>query len=196
MGRSFVRPTMTDGFARRHVTSLTVVLSLASIALVVGAVRGVVPTSTLPRAPGAFLHAIPAVNAAISAVAIGTIVAGWRWIRRGDVRKHRAAMLTTTALFASFLALYLYRVALEGTTPFPGPDGVYAFVYLPVLAVHIGLAIVCIPLLYYVLLLAGTRPVRDIYDTNHARVGRVAASLWLVSFSLGIVVYLLLYVVY
>jgi putative membrane protein len=187
---------MTDGFARRHVTSLTAVLSLVSIALVVGAVRGVVPASTLPRAPAAFLHAIPTLNAAISAVAIVTILAGWRWIRRGAVWKHRAAMLSATLLFASFLVLYLYRVALVGTTPFPGPDTVYAFVYLPLLAVHIGLAIVCIPLLYYVLLLAGTRPIKDVYETSHAKVGRVAASLWLVSFSLGIVVYLLLYVVY
>ncbi|WP_232686035.1 DUF420 domain-containing protein [Halobacterium zhouii] len=187
---------MADGFARRNVESLAAVLSVVSIALVVGAVRGVVPVAVLPRASDSVLHAIPAVNAGISAVAIVTILAGWRWIRRGEIRKHRAAMLTTTVLFAAFLALYLYRVALVGTTPFPGPEGVYTFVYLPILAVHIGLAIVCIPLLYYALLLAGTRPVRDIYDTNHAKVGRVAASLWLISFSLGIVVYLLLYVVY
>lgn len=187
---------MADGFARRNVASLAAVLGLVSIALVVGAVRGAIPVGALPRAPESVLHAIPTVNAVISAVAILTILAGWRWIRRGEVRKHRAAMLTTTALFAAFLALYLYRVALVGTTPFPGPESVYTFVYLPILAVHIGLAIVCIPLLYYVLLLAGTRPVAEIYDTNHARVGRVAASLWLVSFSLGIVVYLMLYVVY
>ena len=187
---------MTEGFARRNVESLAAVLGLVSIALVVGAVRGMIPVNALPRAPESVLHAIPALNALISAVAIVTILAGWRWIRRGDVQKHRAAMLTTTVLFASFLVLYLYRVSLVGTTPFPGPENVYTFVYLPLLAVHVGLAIVCIPLLYYVLLLAGTRPVRDIYDTNHARVGRVAASLWLVSFSLGIVVYLLLYVVY
>lgn len=186
----------TEGFARRHVRSLTAVLSAASIALVVGAVRGAVPASALPLAPASFLHAIPTLNAALSLAAIGSISVGWRWIRRGDVEKHRAAMGTSTLLFATFLVLYLYRIVVEGTTHFAGPDAVYTYVYLPVLVVHMGLAVVCIPLVYYALLLAGTRDVREIPATDHARVGRVAASLWLVSFALGVVVYLLLYVVY
>jgi putative membrane protein len=59
-----------------------------------------------------------------------------------------------------------------------------------------GLAMVAIPLVYYALLLAGTRPVSEIYDTKHARVGRLAATLWVVSFALGIVVYLMLYVIF
>ncbi|MXR19599.1 DUF420 domain-containing protein [Halobacterium bonnevillei] len=187
---------MPDGFARRNVTSLTAVLSAVSLALVVAAVRGVVPASLLPRAPDAVLAAIPTVNAVLSAVAIVTILAGVRAIRNGNVSRHRAAMGTSAVLFATFLALYLYRIVVEGTTHFAGPDVVYSFVYLPVLVVHMGLAIVCIPLVYYALLLAGTRDVCEIPATNHARVGRVAAALWLVSFALGIVVYLLLYVVY
>lgn len=187
---------MTDGFTRRNVGALTAVLSLVSIGVVIAAVRGAIPASALPRASESFLHAIPTLNAAISLLAIGTISTGWRLIRHGEVKKHKAAMGTSTFLFATFLALYLYRVVLVGTTQFPGPDAVYTFVYLPVLAIHIGLAIVCIPLVYYALLLAGTREVSEIPTTPHAKVGRAAASLWLVSFALGIVVYLLLYVVY
>jgi putative membrane protein len=187
---------MTDGFARRHVRSLAAALSLVSVGIVIAAVRGAIPAGALPRAPESFLHAIPTLNAAISLLAIGTISAGWRFIRRRDVKKHKAAMGASTLLFALFLALYLYRLVLVGTTQFTGPDAVYTFVYLPVLAIHIGLAIVCIPLVYYALLLAGTRDVGEIPATPHARVGRTAASLWLVSFALGIVVYLLLYVVY
>ncbi|MFB6269325.1 MAG: DUF420 domain-containing protein [Halobacterium sp.] len=187
---------MPGGSARRHVGSLTAVLSAASIALVIAAVRGFVPASALPRAPDAVLSAIPTVNAAVSALAIVTIVTGVRAIRRGDVRRHRAAMGSSALLFALFLALYLYRIVLEGTTHFGGPDAVYTFVYLPILIVHMGLAIVCIPLVYYALLLAGTRDVSEIPETSHAKVGRVAAALWVVSFALGIVVYLLLYVVY
>jgi putative membrane protein len=83
-----------------------------------------------------------------------------------------------------------------GPATFPGPDPVYRTVYLPLLAVHILLAVVCIPLLYYVLLLAATRPVSALVDTAHARVGRVAAALWILSFVLGNVVYAMLYVVY
>jgi putative membrane protein len=100
------------------------------------------------------------------------------------------------ALFATFLVLYLYRVSLLGPTDFPGPAAVEQFVYLPLLGVHVLLAIVCVPLLYYVLLVAATRPVSEVYGSLHPRVGRVAASLWLVSFTLGVVVYTMLYVVY
>lgn len=178
---------------RRNVPAATAALSALSLGLVFAVALGVVPRSALPRAPHAVVAAIPHVNAALSAVAIATIVAGWRFARRGQIRRHRAAMLAAFALFAGFLVLYLYRVALEGPTPFPGDPAVYRFVYLPTLVVHVSLAVVCVPLLYYVLLLAATRPVAEIPLSRHPRVGRVAASLWLVSFALGLVVYGLLY---
>ncbi len=196
MGGAAEPPPMTDGFARRHVRSLTAVLSVASLALVIAAVRGFVPASAVPHAPDAVLHALPTVNAALSAAAIGTIAVGWRAIRNGNVRRHKAAMLASTLLFVLFLAFYLYRIVVEGTTGFGGPEAVYTYVYLPILIIHMGLAMVSIPLVYYALLLAGTREISEIPATNHAKVGRVAASLWLVSFALGIVVYLLLYVLY
>ncbi|PSQ00463.1 DUF420 domain-containing protein [Halobacteriales archaeon QS_4_70_19] len=181
---------------RHHVPAVTAVLSVVSLALVFAAALGAVPAGLLPRAPDAVLDAIPPVNAVISLVAIGTIVGGWRAIRRGDARRHARLMVASFALFATFLVLYLYRVALLGPTEFPGPAVVEQFVYLPVLGIHVLLAIVCVPLLYYVLLVAATRPTSEVYGSLHPRVGRVAASLWLVSFSLGIVVYALLYVVY
>jgi putative membrane protein len=182
--------------ARDHVPALTGVLSAISLALVFGAVLGALPVGTLPRAPTGIVDMIPHVNAAISLVAIGTITTAWRAIRRGDVDRHRALMLTSLVLFVAFLALYLYKVALEGPAAFPGPETIYQFVYLPTLAIHIALAIVCVPLLYYALLLALTRPIEELPRTNHRRVGRVAASLWLISFALGVVVYAMLYVIY
>lgn len=182
--------------ARDRVPELTGLLTAVSLALVFGAALDLIPAAVIPRAPDWALAAIPHVNAAVSVAAIGTITAGWRAIRRGDVARHRALMLASLAFFAVFLVLYLYRVSLEGPTSFPGPEAVGQFVYLPILAVHVLLAIVCIPLLYYVLLLAVTRPVSALPTTSHRRVGRVAASLWLVSFFLGTVVYLMLYVVW
>ncbi|WP_254535195.1 DUF420 domain-containing protein [Halomarina litorea] len=184
-----------ERIVRRNVPALTGVLSVVSLALVFGAVLGYVPTESLPRSEG-FIALIPHINAVVSALAIGTLLFGWRSIRRGAVDRHRAAMLATFGLFVVFLALYLYRVSIEGPSDFPGPATVYQFVYLPVLAIHVLLAIVCIPLLYYVLLLAATHTPAELPATNHKRVGRVAASLWLVSFTLGIVVYAMLYLVH
>ena len=180
---------------RDHVPLLTALLSVVSLALVFGASLGAVPSSSLPNSPAA-TGAIPHVNAVISLIAIGAIVYGWRAIRRGRVSRHRVAMLSAGVLFAAFLLLYLYKVVLEGAAPFPGPDAVYRFVYLPLLGVHVTLAVVCVPLLYYVLLVGLTHPVADIPATRHPRVGRIAAPLWLTSFVLGVAVYLLLYVVY
>jgi putative membrane protein len=184
----------TSGFARNHVPALTAVLTIVSLALVFSAVLGFVPA--LPRAPEAVIDAIPHLNAVISAVAIVTIALGWRAIRNGAIKRHRALMVTSAVLFGTFLILYLYRVALEGPQPFGGPAMLYRWVYTPILAIHILLAIVCVPLVYYVVLLAGTRPIEAIPETAHPRVGQLAASLWLVSFALGIVVYLLLYVLF
>ncbi|GAB3675339.1 DUF420 domain-containing protein [Halopiger thermotolerans] len=182
---------------RDHVRELAAVLSIVSLAVVFAAAGGRIPQSTVPTAPEWVLDLIPHVNAAISATAIGTITVGWRAIRRGNVDRHRLAMLASFALFVAFLAFYLYRlVATGGPQPFPGPDPVYQYVYLPVLAIHILLAIVCVPLVYYALLLAGAYRIDELPRTSHARFGRLAASLWLVSFSLGIVVYVLLHVVY
>lgn len=194
--RAVIHHVTMEWRARNHVPVLAGLLSVVSLALVFSAALGAIPQSILPHAPQVVIDAIPHVNAAVSLLAIGTITYGWRSIRRGAVRRHRAAMLTSLALFGTFLVLYLYRVGIEGPTPFPGPVSVHQFVYLPLLGIHITLAVVCVPLLYYVVLLALTRPPGEIPQTTHPRVGRVAATLWLVSFSLGVIVYLLLYVVY
>lgn len=180
---------------RDHVPALTGVLSVISLALVFGAVLGVFEGS-LPHAPEAIVDAIPHVNVIISAVAIGTISTGWRAIRNEKTGRHRALMVVSLVLFVVFLVLYFYRVTLEGPTPFPGPETVYTFVYLPVLAIHILLALLCIPLLYYVFLLALSHPPEELPQTNHPRIGRIAAPLWTITFALGIVVYLLSYVIY
>jgi putative membrane protein len=180
---------------RDHVPGIAAALSVVSLGLVFAAAGGVVPASALPRASDAAIEAIPHVNAAISLIAIAVIGYGWRAIRRGNVGTHRAAMGSGFVLFVLFLGLYLYRVALVGPREFPGPAALEGFVYLPVLAIHILLAIVCVPLLYYVLLLALTRPIEEIPATDHPRFGRITATLWLVSFGLGVVVYALLYLV-
>lgn len=183
-------------FVRARPLTVSALLSTVALGLVFGAVLGVLPVEALPRASEGFLDAIPTINAVLSLTALGTISLGWRWARTQKIARHRAAMGVSAGLFAAFLALYLYRISLVGTKSFPGPAMVESYVYLPVLAVHMVLAIVCVPLVIYVLVLASVHSNSELARTNHPRVGRVAAPLWLVSFTLGVVVYLLLYVVY
>jgi len=105
-------------WARENVL-LTALLSVVALALVFGAVGGVIPSSVLPRASDTVLAALPHLNAAISATAIGTILVGWRAISRGNVDRHKAFMLSSFGLFAAFLVSYLYRLILVGTVEFP-----------------------------------------------------------------------------
>ena len=182
---------------RSHIGSVTAALTAISLAVVFGAVFGAIPATILPEPPAFILEAIPHLNAFISVLAIATITLGWWSIRAGRIDRHRTAMLTGLFLFALFLVLYLYRlIQVGGAMPFPGPETVYLWVYLPVLIVHMGLAIICIPLLYYVALLGLTVDPGALHQTAHPTVGRIAATLWLVSFTLGIAVYLLLHQVY
>ena len=179
---------------REHVPATTALSSAVALSVVFAAALRVVPAAALPRAPEPVLDAIPHGNALVSALALMFVVAGVRAIRRGDVERHRRLMLGAFGLFAVFLVGYLYRVALLGPSEFAA-SGALETAYLAVLAVHVTLAVVCVPLLFYVLLLAWVHPVAALPETNHPRVGRVAAPLWGVSFALGVVVYLLLYTV-
>lgn len=181
--------------SKQQVPLLTAVLSIVSLGLVFSAVGGVVPEWLLPRSEG-LIALVPHLNVVFSIAAIVTIISGWRAIKQGNVESHRNWMLASFGLFAAFLVFYLYRVALEGPQAFGGPETIRQFVYLPTLAIHILLAVICVPLLFYVLLVAVSRPIDEIYLSRHRSVGQIAAALWLVSFSLGIVVYVLLYVLY
>jgi putative membrane protein len=186
---------VTRTWAREHVPTLTALLTAVSLTAVFGAALQLLPVAALPS-PDGLLAAVPHVNAAVSLVAIGTIAVGVRAIRRGNVARHRTLMLSSFGLFALFLSLYLYRVAILGPTEFGGPAIVETYVYYPVLFVHVALAIVCVPFVFYALLVAGTRPVADIYESRHRTAGRVAATLWLVSFTMGLAIYAMLYHVF
>ena len=87
---------------RDHVPLLTAILSIVALGLVFSAVLGVVPSWLLPRSE-LLLGIIPHLNAVISLAAIGTIIGGWRAIRRGDVSTHRRRMLVAFGLFTTTL---------------------------------------------------------------------------------------------
>jgi putative membrane protein len=61
------------------------------------------------------------------------------------------------------------------------------------LAVHIVLSVVSVPVVLYALVLGLTHSPAELREeTPHRRVGRIAASAWILSLSLGVVTYLLL----
>jgi len=175
----------------RRAWAVSLVLSAVALSLIGASSQG--GLDAVPQAPSWFLSAIPHINAALVLVAFVTVVAGYREIRHGNVRRHARFMATTTVLFFVFLALYLLRLSNAGLTEFPGGDFAYRYVYLPFLGAHMLLAAVCIPLVLYSVVVAATVPTDDIRETSHPRVGRIAVPLWAITFVFGFVVYLMLH---
>jgi putative membrane protein len=179
---------------RERPIGATVLLTIVGYALVIGTF-----TLELPIYPdltnaqvNVFTHAIAVINAVTTAL----LVAGWYWIRTGQVEKHRVAMTGAFATIILFLVVYLIRVGGGGEKLFVGgPDLVY-YAYLIMLAVHIVLSIVAVPVVLYALILGLTHTPTELRDTAHARVGRIAAGSWILSLVLGIVTYLMLNHIY
>ncbi|MFC4358680.1 DUF420 domain-containing protein [Halobium salinum] len=188
-----------DNAVKEHPAAVTAVLSVLGYGLVVGTFAAsylgagtqVYPELTLPQ-----VNLLTDAIAAVNALNVGVIALGWYFIRQGDVDKHRAAMASSFGLILVFLVMYLLKIGGGGTKEFVGPTGVY-YAYLAMLAVHIILSIVAVPVVLYALVLGITHTPTELRnETPHKRVGRVAAGSWLLSLSLGVVTYALLNHVY
>ncbi|MFA1610517.1 DUF420 domain-containing protein [Halobellus rubicundus] len=181
-----------DNAVKRHPLAVTVVLSIVGYAAVVGTFLGAVPQSVFPDLSLSAVNTLSDAIALVNAVNVLVIAAGWRWIRRNEVQKHAAAMVTSFVLILVFLVLYLTKIGGGGTKEFVGPAFVY-YPYLAMLAIHIVLSIISVPVVLYAIVLGATHTPEELRaETPHRRVGRIAAGAWLLSLSLGVVTYLLL----
>jgi putative membrane protein len=183
------------GPVKEHPAAATLVLSVVGYTLVVGTFLGVVPASVFPDLSLGQVNLLSDAIAVVNTLATCSLIAGWRWIRRDEVKKHAAAMSTAFGLILVFLVLYLTKIGGGGTKEFVGPTLVY-YAYLAMLAIHIVLSIVSVPVVLYAIVLGVTHTPAELRDTAHARVGRIAAGSWILSLSLGVVAYLLLNHVY
>jgi len=172
---------------------LTLALSVVGYALVFGTFGGIFPFPEISNATVNLLsHAIAAVNT----VALCCLIAGVYFIRNGAARKHRAAMVAAFVLILAFLAMYLVKVGGGGEKAIVGATGVVYWAYIAMLAIHVLLSALSVPVVLHALVLGLTHPVPELYDTRHRTVGRIAASAWILSLFLGIVTYVMLNHVY
>jgi putative membrane protein len=177
---------------KRHPLAATIILSVVGYAVVIGTFIGIVPAQIYPDLSLTEVNIISDAIAVVNAVNVIVILAGWRWIRRNEVRKHAAAMLTSFGLILIFLVLYLTKIGGGGTKEFVGPAVAY-YPYLGMLAIHILLSIISVPVVLYAIVLGITHTPQELREqTPHRRVGRIAASAWVLSLTLGVVAYVLL----
>lgn len=130
---------------------------------------------------------LPLVNATLNAIATGFLLAGWRFIRRGDKASHRACMLAALACSALFLTSYLVYHANVGSRPYTG-TGLLRSVYFTVLITHVVLAAAIVPLVVVTVV----RALRGRFAAHRA-IARWTLPLWLYVSVTGVIVYVMLY---
>ncbi|QCW04129.1 DUF420 domain-containing protein [Natrinema pallidum] len=174
---------------RQQPVGATILLTIVGYALVLGTFLLDVPI--YPDLTNAQVNLLSHVIAVINTTATVVLLLGWYWIRAGNVEKHRLAMVSGFVLILGFLVVYLLKVGGGGTKEFVGPKIAY-YPYLVMLAIHILLSIVSVPVVLYALILGLSHTPAELRETPHARVGRIAAGAWILSLFLGVVTYVLL----
>ena len=133
------------------------------------------------------LSDLPALNATLNATSAVLLVTGYAFIRRGHIRRHRAAMIAACVTSTLFLTSYVIYHANIGSKPFTG-SGPIRVVYFTILLTHVLLAITVLPLAVVTL----TRGLRGRFD-RHVAVARWTFPIWLYVSVTGVIVYLMLY---
>jgi uncharacterized membrane protein YozB (DUF420 family) len=130
---------------------------------------------------------LPLVNASLNATSAILLTTGYVLIRRGDVRRHKAMMISACVVSTLFLISYVVYHANVGSKPFPG-HGPIRVVYLAILITHVLLAASIVPLAFITLM----RGLRARFD-RHVAIARWTLPIWLYVSVTGVIVYLMLY---
>ena len=136
------------------------------------------------------LSDLPALNATLNGSAAILLLIGYRFIRRGEIQRHRATMLSACAVSTAFLTSYVIYHANIGSKPFTG-QGPIRIVYFAILLTHVLLA-ATVPPLALVTVIRGLRGRLD----RHRAIARWTFPIWLYVSVTGVVVYLMLYQMY
>jgi len=141
----------------------------------------------MPLAAAAGIHPLATTNAVLNSVAAVLLLAGWLFIRRGQWRAHRAALVAAFATSAVFLVSYLVYHYLEGSRKYAGPEPL-RLVYYAILLTHVVLA-AAVPFLALRMFFLAWKGRWE----AHRRLGRVTMPVWLYVSVTGVVIYAMLY---
>ena len=131
----------------------------------------------------------PPIDATLNGITAVLLAIGHNFIKRGEVLKHRATMITafiTSCLFLGCYLYYHYHVHV-GSVHFRG-QGWSRPVYFSILISHTILATIVVPLVVITLTLG----LRRKFET-HRRIARWTYPIWMYVSMTGVIVYLMLY---
>jgi putative membrane protein len=129
---------------------------------------------------------LPALNAAFNGLSAVALLIGYTFIRARRTKLHRAAMITAFGFSTLFLVSYILHHALHGDVRYPA-HAAFRSIYLPLLASHIILAVVALPLILvtFFFSLTGRIP-------QHRSVARWTFPLWLYVSITGVITWAML----
>jgi putative membrane protein len=129
---------------------------------------------------------LPALNALLNGLSATALLIGFTFIRARRIGAHRASMITAFVFSTLFLVGYILHHALHGDVRYPAHAEFRTF-YLCLLASHIVLAVVALPLVLvtFFFSLSGRFP-------QHRKVARWTFPLWLYVSVTGVITYVML----
>jgi putative membrane protein len=138
------------------------------------------------RVEGAQVKSLPAVNAVLNSLTAVLLMAGYYFIRRKNVARHRALMGSAFLMGSLFLVSYVVYHSQVPSTTFGG-QGLIRGVYYFVLLTHILLAAITVGLVLFTLYFALTEQFQ-----KHRRIARWTYPIWLYVSVTGVIVYFMI----
>jgi putative membrane protein len=133
---------------------------------------------------------LPTLNAILNSISAVLLATGFFFIRRKNIKAHRACMIAAFATSTLFLISYLIYHYNHGATGFSG-EGIVRPVYFTILITHTILAAAIVPMVF----ITFSRALREKFD-KHRKIARWTLPLWLYVSVTGVFVYLMLYQLY
>ncbi len=128
---------------------------------------------------------LPHVLAAINLMTSLVLIAGFVFIRGGNIPAHRISMRIALLLGALFLVIYIYYHSNSGLAKFGG-FGTVRTVYFSILIAHVLMALAA-SLLVPITALRGIKDQRY----KHRRIARWALPVWLFVSITGVIIYVM-----
>jgi putative membrane protein len=129
---------------------------------------------------------LPKLHALLNSLTAIALVVGFSFIRKGNIRYHRFAMVTAIVLSAFFLISYVTYHYQAAPTRFGG-EGTIRGIYYFILLTHIVLAAVIVPLVLLSVYFAISNQL-----ARHRRIARWTLPIWLYVAITGVVVYFMI----
>jgi len=129
---------------------------------------------------------LPALNATLNGLCTIALLVGFYFVRLRNIPAHRASMVTAFIFSSLFLVSYITNHALHGETHFPG-FGTVKVVYLSILASHIILSVIALPMVLTTFFFSLSGRIR-----LHRKIARLTLPIWLYVSVTGVVVYAML----